>query len=194
MTVLRLPDQLGLIGDVHAQDHVLASALELLASQGAERMLCTGDVVDGDGDADRAVELLRAADVVVARGNHDRWWSADEMRDLPHAHGRGQISAANAAWLRDLPAQVRASTSAGPLLLCHGIGDDDMNRYRIDDDGYALEVNEELHALLGATTPPSVVVKGHTHRAGVATIRGIHIVDAGTLRVDHDPVVSLLDL
>ena len=87
---------------------------------------------------------------------------------------------------------MRAGTAT--VLLCHGLGPDDMNRFRVDDYGYALEVNDELQRLLVSSARPDLVVKGHTHRAGVAVVDGLTIVDAGTLRRDHDPCVSLLDL
>ncbi len=55
--------------------------LAAFADLSLDAVLCVGDVVDGGGDADRCCALLSAAAVSTVRGNHDRWFLEDTMRD-----------------------------------------------------------------------------------------------------------------
>lgn len=201
---------IGLLGDPHAEDDLLEQALVLLARHEPDVVVCTGDVVDGRGDLRRTVGLLRDHDVLTVRGNHDRWLLEQQVRDLPDVHHLGDLDAGSLAWLRDLPATRRVPTVAGSLLLCHGVGDDDMNRLRCDDYGYALEQNASLADVLAASPAVAVMVKGHTHHAGLARLGlgrapyggypaphvggPLLVVDAGTLRRDHEPVCGVLEL
>ena len=96
-------------------------------------------------------------------------------------------------YLASLPATRELSTSDGTLLLCHGLGADDMAGVRPDDFGYALRSNDTLHSLVAAGRF-RYVVAGHTHHRMVRHFDGLTIVNAGTLYRDHDPCFGLVDL
>lgn len=188
----------GLIGDVHAEDQRLRVALEALGREQVDRVLCTGDVVDGLGDVNRSFELLAASGVFTVRGNHDRWIRDDSLRTLPNAHRMGELSAGSITMLEALPPSLRLESSIGTLLLCHGVGDNDMCKLCADDFGYAIESNDELVNLL---SDPSIaiVVGGHKHEPFVRCFeRGngeapLVFVNPGTLARDHDPCFAILD-
>ncbi len=185
--------RVGVIGDVHAAAALLASALELLATHAVDAVVCAGDVVDGPGDADLAVALLRDSGVITVRGNHDRWLLNGELRDLPDAHRLEHLAPDTREWLNRLPPQVRLATPHGELLVCHGLGADDMNRLAPDQFGYSLEVNAALHDLIRQGAP-RLVIKGHTHRRAVYTCGPLVVLDAGTLAGHGPPSTSILDL
>src|SRR4051812_50064825 len=88
-----LQARVGAIGDVHAEDALLESALDTLAAAGASAILCVGDLADGAGSLARCVTLLRERNVAVVRGNHDRWLLGDVMRNLPNATELATVSA-----------------------------------------------------------------------------------------------------
>lgn len=177
---------IGILGDVHAEDVLLERALAELTALGADALLCTGDIPDGPGNLARCCELLAEHGVTTVRGNHERWLLADTMRDLPEAHRRHQLPDEVIAFVEALPATQRLSSSLGEVLLCHGLGDDDMGSVLPDDRGYALEVNDELHRLRQNPTV-DIVINGHTHRPMVRHFDGLTIVNAGTLLHRHDP-------
>lgn len=79
-----------------------------------------------------------------------------------------------------------------PLLLCHGLGDDDMATVYPGDEGYALEANHRLHALVGAGQY-RFVVNGHTHRRMVRTIGGLTLLNAGALTNEERPGFLIAD-
>lgn len=185
--------RLGVLGDVHAEHEALSAALELFRREGAERVLAVGDFADGAGDLDRTVSLLREAQVEAVAGNHERWILSGQLRTLDDAHRLEALAPETVAWLRALPATRTLATPKGTLLLCHGVGTDDMICLREDDQGYALQSNFELQRLLDEGEV-ALMVGGHTHQRMVRKIRSLTVVNAGTLKRDDEPCALLLDL
>jgi predicted phosphodiesterase len=183
----------GLIGDVHGEDECLEAALGYFAERKVAKVLCTGDIPDGFGSVTRSCDLLRAHGVLTVRGNHERWFLTGAMRDLPDATPLDEVPLPNREWLGALPPVLEFSTPLGGLLLCHGLGTNDMAKVGPDDEGYALVTNDELRALV-RDPRYQLVVNGHTHEPMVRHFEGITIVNAGTLRRDVEaPGFLLMD-
>lgn len=183
----------GLIGDVHSEDQRLGRALTKLADAKVEAVLAVGDLIDGFGDADRTVALLIEHEVVAIAGNHERWLLADTMRDLDGA--TLEIADESRAWLAALPQTRVLDTARGKLLLCHGVGDDDMAELRPDTRGYGLQCAlDGISAFEGAEL--RFAVGGHTHDRMVRALgSGITFINAGTLsRKRSDAGFGLVDL
>jgi len=183
----------GLLGDVHAEDQRLSRALTELAHANVDAVLAVGDLIDGFGDADRTVALLIEHQVVAIAGNHDRWLLADTMRDLEGA--TLEISDEPRAWLAALPPTRILDTTRGKLLLCHGVGDDDMAELRPDTRGYGLQCAlEGMSAFEGDDL--RFAVGGHTHDRMVRALgSGLTFINAGTLsRKRNDAGFGLVDL
>jgi putative phosphoesterase len=184
---------LGVIGDVHGELAALEAALAWLERAGVDQLLCVGDIVDGHVDVDACCKLLAARGVLSVRGNHDRWLLDDRLRDLPDATPRNALTPPSLRFLMALPRSRSLETVAGPLLLCHGLGDDDMCGLTDDDQGYTLETNAALSELLRHGSY-RYVVAGHTHRRMARRIGSITFVNAGTLHRDFNPCFARLDL
>lgn len=169
----------GLIGDVHSNDENLDRALRFLQEQNVDAILCVGDIVDGDGDPDRCIELLVASDVRVVRGNHDRWIVTDTARMLPDAHTIDQLTPDSALYLRRLPPTRHIDTPFGTLHLCHGVGNDDMAFLNPDDPDDATESNHELQRLINSGV--SWVVGGHTHQVMDRRFGSLRFINPGSI-------------
>jgi putative phosphoesterase len=180
----------GVLGDVHCEDVALAAALKLFERERVEKVLAVGDLVDGPGDARRTVELLQHVDVV--RGNHERWHLDHTMRGLPDATPPEALDKAHRAWLGALPQVKSYATPHGRLMLCHGLGNDDMSTLKPDDFGYALETNDALQRLL-KRGDHRFVVSGHSHQRMVRKLEEVTFINAGTLLREHEPCVVVLD-
>jgi predicted phosphodiesterase len=193
-SVPNAPVRIGVIGDVHACDRSLGRLLEhLVDRERVDAVCCVGDLVNGPGDPDRCAALLRDAGVMTVRGNHDRWL-IEGVRLFEDAYRREDLDPATVADLCALPASVELVTADGTrILLCHGLGGNDMNQITADDYGYALEVNDDLQALL-RTGGPDLVVKGHRHRHAVWRIGAVTFVDAGALVVPQAPCAVVIDI
>jgi predicted phosphodiesterase len=187
------PATIGVIGDVHAGDEALATLLaHLRDAAGVDLLCCVGDVVNGPGDPDRCAALLAAAGVVTVRGNHDRWLLERAVFDMTHR--LEDLDPATRAFLEALPASAPFQAADGTaVLLCHGLGDNDMNGITADDYGYALEANDDLQALL-AEGRTRLVLKGHRHRHAIWRVGGLTIVDVGSLTELEAPCAVVVDV
>jgi predicted phosphodiesterase len=180
------PARLGLIGDVHAEDRLLAVTVAFLAEQRLDLLLATGDIVDGPGDVARCVRLLVEHGAIVVRGNHERWLLRDDPR-------LSALDEATAAYLRALPATRLLDTTAGRLLLCHGVDEDDMVRLTPDSSDYDVQSNVALQGLLGRRDV-ALIVGGHTHSRMVRAFGRLTVVNPGALGYVRDPGFAVADL
>ena len=191
--------RLGLIGDVHAEDERLRIAIAALTAEKVERILCCGDLVDGHGDVDRTCSTLALHGVTTVRGNHDRWIRDDDMRTLPNAHRMTALTPLSIDLLKSLPRTVSIDVPGGKLLLCHGVGENDMRKLGPEDSGYAISSNDDLLKVLFDATV-AVMVGGHTHKPMVRRFeRGggkpaLIVVNPGTLAREDGPGFAVLDL
>lgn len=177
--------RVGVIGDVHARDAALEAALGFLRGLGdLNALLCTGDIVDGEGDADRCCALLREAGALTVRGNHDRWFLETVAHRTP-GHPHYALSLSACAFLAALPPTRRFRTPRGALLLCHGLGADDMAGIYPDGSGVTPEANHRLHALVGAAEFRFVLC-GHTHRPMIRVFEDLTLINAGTLQWGYE--------
>lgn len=184
--------RIGAIGDVHCENERLHNVLAFFSSNDVDTIVCVGDVVDGPGSLDACCALLQQHEVMVVRGNHERWLLANDMRDLRDATPLASVSAELRRYLAAYPVTMDFDTLQGPLLLCHGLGDDDMASVGEYETGYALDTNQALQALLRQATYRYVVC-GHTHRHMVRRFAGLIVINAGTLSREHDPCCAILD-
>jgi predicted phosphodiesterase len=193
--VPRVKARAGVIGDIHTEFEALAWALSVLNEQKVELVLATGDVSDGPCHGEgvnRACEILREASVITVLGNHDRWMLDNTMRDFPNATEIDEIDKDALAYLRSLPATREVDTPHGRLLLCHGLGRDDMATLYPHDRGPQLSNNVALQRLLKAGRF-RYVVGGHTHRRMVRTIEDVTFVNAGAIKETREPCCLVLD-
>jgi predicted phosphodiesterase len=173
--------QIGVIGDVHACDKRLTRLVEFLQAQAIDQLVCVGDVVNGPGDPNACAALLDSAGVVTVRGNHDRWLLEGQVPLGDDVHRLEDLEPSTIAFLRALPVSLELRGADGtPILLCHGLLDNDMNSITADDYGYALETNDELQTLLGAGKR-RIVIKGHRHCPAIWRLKELTLIDAGSL-------------
>jgi predicted phosphodiesterase len=183
--------RIGVVGDIHAEDALLEQALVTLEARGVELIVATGDVTDGRGSVERCCELLEAHAVVAVAGNHDRWFLGGIVHGLPWATPHDSLSRSARRTLERLPRTVELGTVAGPALLCHGLGTNDLAKVNPDDEGYAVDSNDDLQLLI--RRPHRWIINGHSHRRMIRRFQRITIINAGTLRRDHDPCFLELD-
>lgn len=185
--------RVGIIGDVHARHRDLASALEFFRVERVDAVLSVGDVVDGVGDVEASVRLLRDAGVRAVRGNHERWILAGQMRSLSHATTRDELSDASWRWIEALEPVARFETVAGALLLGHGLGSQDMVRVS-SDDPLRIDARDPVFARFAAEAAGCrFAVGGHTHRRMMRRVCGVTMLNAGTLVPSDDPCVMVAD-
>jgi len=180
----------GILGDVHCEDERLGVALAELRSRSVDAILAVGDIVDGYGDVERTIALLIEDGVVAVRGNHERWFVKSEMRNS--ADATTALSETAALWIEGLPATREIETVRGTLLLCHGVGDDDMMMLRPDARGYGLQTALDP---IRERDDLALVIGGHTHRRMVRSLpTGPTFINPGTLHRQWEAGFGLVDL
>lgn len=184
--------RIGYLGDIHAEDERLEIALQKLAQENVDIIVAVGDIVDGLGDIERTVALLRDYGVSGVRGNHDRWFLSDQVRELPDAHERHQVSTGVVEWLAALPPMIELPTVAGNVLVCHGLGLDDMASIKPWDDLINIRENVGFRKLCRGSSA-KFIMNGHSHMRMVRTIEDRVVINAGAFCRDHDPSFGLVD-
>lgn len=191
----RVYSRIGVIGDIHTEVDTLSWALTVLAGERVECVLATGDISDGpyhSQGVDRACEILRDAGVLTVLGNHDRWMLDSAMRDFPNATFVDEIGPEAREYLRSLPGTREFTTPRGQVLLCHGLGTDDMATLYPYDRGSELADNAALQELL-RTGRYRYVIGGHTHRRMVRAIDNVTFINAGAIKETREPCCLVLD-
>ena len=184
--------KIALISDIHANLEALQATLDAIRAEGAERIVCLGDIVGYNTDAAACIALLRQAGAVCIAGNHDR-----AVTGAIGTEGFSGPAARAVAWTRPrLDEESRAFLSGLPLtavvedalVAVHGAlhPEEGKELVRLDDDAKrALS----LQALAGHPSGVRVCAFGHTHRAGLwewrdGTVRPIPLDGGATLRPD----------
>ena len=175
--------RVAVIGDLHTEHTRLEALLAHAEARSVDAVWCVGDIVDGLGDVDRTCDLLAERGVVCVAGNHERWFLAGEMLDLPNR--TMEVSEQTRAFLAALPVTRVLPTPAGGAMLCHGVGDDDMALLRSDTKGYALQGIPTLRELM-LDDAVVYMVGGHSHERMVRRFAGLTVVNAGTVHREWD--------
>ncbi len=186
--------RVGAIGDIHAEDELLAQALTALAAEQVDLIVATGDICDGKGDVERCCALLQEHGVQCVRGNHERWRLRGTATGLPDATDLTTLSTGAQRFLQSLLPERVFDTAAGVLLLCHGVGPDDMAQLKPDHHERDL-VHLEPFQELRRSRRYDVVISGHTHEPMDRTFdHRLRWINAGTLSRGQHPVFVVADL
>jgi len=167
---------LGVIGDVHARAESLETAANVLSARGVDAIACVGDVYGPATGTAECCGLLRERRIFTVRGNHDRWFLEAAAQDsCLHA----SVGPEAVQFLSELPVTLEIDTVAGPALLCHGIGSNDLAH--LPQTFPSSFVRRSVR--LGLISPRhKVVIHGHSHQYRQMTYEGILFVTIGTLQ------------
>jgi predicted phosphodiesterase len=176
---------------------LLESAANALAANGVDAIACVGDIYGAGTSTTACCRLLKERQVLTVRGNHDRWFieAADRDEGL-----RASVDLEAIEFLSGLPTTLEINTVAGPALVCHGVGTNDLAHLpQTFPDSF---VRRSMRVGL---IPPrcKLVVNGHSHLHREHTCEGILFVTVGTLHsypaggcllIDTDTrIVSLIE-
>jgi predicted phosphodiesterase len=152
----------GVLGDIHGNLEALRAVLAALDQRGVRELLCVGDVVGYNADADACAALLRRRNARVILGNHDLiatrrlgFQRCTNKARYALARTRRTLARETADWLRSLPERLLVD---GKIALVHG-GVRDVQLYMRTPQIVAANA-----ALLRADFPGArVCFFGHSH-------------------------------
>jgi predicted phosphodiesterase len=161
----------GVLGDIHGNREALAAVLAFCNRRGVARVLCVGDIVGYNADADACATLLRAHGALAVSGNHDlisigRLDFARCSQPAEHAlrRTRKRLARHTAEYLGALPPRRAVGED---ILLVHGSVSDVERRLATPAEALADA------ALLRAAFPAvRLCFYGHLHAQKVFEIDG----------------------
>ena len=174
--------RLAVIGDIHGNSAALRSVLERAASEKADALLITGDLVGYYFDPAGVIDLLEPWKRFAVRGNHEDML-AEAQRDpqrlaqIGSRYGSGVGAALHALspeqleGLCALPHPLDLSLGGRRILLCHGAP--------WDNDCYVYPDADEALLARCAVRGYDYVILGHTHYPMVRRANDAVIVNPG---------------
>jgi predicted phosphodiesterase len=163
----------GLVSDVHGNLRALEAALAALEQEGAERIICAGDIVGYGPRPNECVATIASLDPapLVVAGNHDLMATGA----IP-ADGIAPLAAETLEWTREvlsddafsyLEALPRAVVTDEQVVVTHG-SLDDPTEYVFD----GAAARAQLAALAERHPRARGLIIGHTHRPAMFTEEG----------------------
>ncbi len=161
----------GVLGDIHGNREALEAALARLDEAGVDQLVCVGDLIGYNADADECVRILQERDALCIAGNHDligtgslgfERCSNKAMHSLKRT--RRILGEEAAAYLRNLPSH---RVLEGRFVLTHG-GVRDVQQYMTRPKHFL----ENAQLLRSDFPGMKICFFGHTHEQRVFEIDG----------------------
>jgi putative phosphoesterase len=172
------------ISDVHGN----REALEAVAAEPHDSVICLGDLVGYGPEPAACVQWARAHAQLVLQGNHDRalaegvapgcraqfLWLAEALAPL----GRAQLAEEDITYLRQLPRSAALEIDGGRFLFVHATPRDPLYRYvGPEPDAWSSEL---------AGIDADVVAVGHTHLQFDLSVGAARVVNPGSVGQPKD--------
>lgn len=173
---------IGIISDIHGNYPALQQVLRELRTRGCGRIYCLGDTAGYYSMVNECIDLLRRADVITLKGNHDSYLLGEAVcprsRSVNQciAYQRSIVTPENLRWL----AALRPALTTPRFSAVHGGWHDHLDEYitHFDfNDPDALE------------TGARVFLSGHTHVQTLEGKNGLLYCNPGSVGQprDRDP-------
>ncbi len=188
--------RIGTISDIHANLNALQRAFRLFETLHVETILCAGDLVDIEPDADAVVDLMRRRSIPCVRGNHDQealeyqaWirkaYALDDPRIKEDLFSQNTID-----YLAALPLTQFCTFGDTRVLVAHGVPW--RNTFYLFPDNPPEQFEE-----VALEAQADVVILGHTHVPMCVHVNNTWIVNPGSVdgnRPEDNQTCAVIDL
>lgn len=170
-----------IFGDIHANLEALEVVMADCREHGVTDYLCTGDVVGYNASPHECLDIIRALNCPVVKGNHDHYVSSEQNLNEFHPNAaavvewtRRQLSEDEMEWLRSLP----FTAAKMGITLVHATMDNP------EGFGYVFDHLQADANFICQKTP--LCFHGHTHCPLIyeKQMTGIYRIDAEGLQSD----------
>ncbi len=157
--------KIGLISDIHGEAEHLRAALAFLDRQQVTHILCAGDLVDGGGQGDAVVALIRDRQLPCVKGNHD----ADP-------ESAASLQTETLMFLRELPVTLDFEFAGKRLRLRHA------TPWSYGVHLFSYSTRDFFRRMIEEPTRAEVIVSGHTHEPMRAVVDGCLLLNPGAVQ------------
>ncbi len=170
-----------LLSDIHANEPALRAVLSELTAESVDSLVCAGDIVGYGPDPKACASIIRKNSDVCIAGNHDREVNTpDRYSGHPTAgpglkHAYEELDEYQLDWLDELPERRRLDEYSMTLAHSHP-NPANNDRYVYPDD----------FATVGGSVDTDLLVLGHTHVQGAATVEETVVVNPGSVGQPRD--------
>jgi len=174
------------LGDIHSNIAALKAVLHKIDEQGIKRILFVGDLVGYNASPAECIHFFQQRDCVGVSGNHDRYTTGQEMRDVRETtveaveYTRKAIGESGISFLRKLPnlrmVDQRYMIVHGSIL--------DPDEYMLSNEIIAKNVQELRESYAGI----DICFFGHSHFPAVIGNRKVDMRFPETRTVKLDPL------
>ncbi len=170
------------VSDIHGNLAALDAVLDDARKQAVDRIVNLGDILSGALYPSQTADRLMALNLPTIKGNHERQLLAgDPARMGPSDRfAHHALSAAQMAWLRDLPVTLRP---VDDVLLVHGTPSSDLDYFleTVTQKGCRIATRAEVESRAG-DAQAALILCGHTHlQRSVQLDDGRLIVNPGSV-------------
>lgn len=185
--------RIGLISDIHADLDNLLAALEILKTQGADEVLCAGDIVEKGSQGDAVVAVLRAKHIACIKGNHDEMaienqaWLRENGDPSNPNYEINLLGERTLEFLWRLPAELRFTWQKARILLAHGTPASNL-------EYLYPHVPASVFRQVAADSDADLIILGHTHQPMRVRVGNVLIVNPGAVSPEGSRTCATLDL
>lgn len=173
---------------MHSSPVPLKQALEILAGEDVDDIICAGDIAGYFETVEPTVELLREYHCKSVIGNHDQAFLESKQKDeYPVARD----------YLQDLPQTLELEIEGKSILVVHANPPAEQHggiKLLNQEGGVIAERKELWHENL-LDLKQDVLIVGHTHQVYAEQLGEVFVVNPGSTVFNHScMILSLPDL
>lgn len=178
--------KIGVVGDVHSNIYAFSAELDALKKEGAQMILCTGDLVGIGPFPEETVRLaMETPGFTCVKGNHEiRLFSGTEGLSQPElAHHKwklSRLSGASIDYLKNLPMSCKLSLGGRDIQMIHYPFDGEKFR-KVAENAESREFFETFKDFGG-----DLLLFGHDHKRSVLEKGGRLFVNFGSCGCPHE--------
>ncbi|MFC4401879.1 metallophosphoesterase family protein [Gracilibacillus xinjiangensis] len=183
--------KLALISDIHGNSVALEAVLADIETRNVDQIIVLGDLCYRGPEPKQALDLIRALNAKVIKGNADEWVirgvnqgevpdKALELMKMEQAWIRQKLSDADVQYLEQLPSELSLTYGNMSIHAFHA------TPHSLFDIVLPEQTNEELLMKLTANRDADLYIYGHIHRAYMRVVNGKTIINSGSVGLPFD--------
>lgn len=170
--------KIGLLSDPHARPGALREALEILAREQAEPIICAGDIAGYFDGLEETIALLQQYDCKCIVGNHDQDF-LESLREKP--------SSPTLEFLQQLPQTLEFEIEQKRILVVHAQPPSEQHGgiKLLQQNGEINDAQKEFWRTQLSGLDHDVLVVGHTHQVFAVTMDDLLLINPGSSAFNH---------